>query len=118
MHFPTTTLALTLTLLTSLAPASPALSPRQGGFFTSVGNKYSGPGCTSQSLIYADPIFGSGNFCQPLDRSGTGAPIVSYLTTQTTADCKGMLCSLCLVEVRGGGGDEDEEKGGGREGKG
>jgi hypothetical protein len=29
-----------------------------------------------------------------------------------------MLCSLCLVEVRGGGGDEDEEKGGGREGKG
>ena len=91
MHFPTTTTTLVLTLLTSLTTASPTLSPRQGGFFTAVGNKFSGPGCASQSLIFADPIFGTGNACQPLDRSGTGVPILSYETTQTTADCKGTL---------------------------
>jgi hypothetical protein len=101
MYFPTTTIS--LALLSAVATAAPALEARQGGFFVSVGNKFSGKGCTPQTLIFADPIFGTGNSCQPLDRSGTSVPILSYQTTQTTADCKGKLFFFC--GGRGGGCD-------------
>ncbi|KAF1995171.1 hypothetical protein P154DRAFT_350258 [Amniculicola lignicola CBS 123094] len=69
----------------SLASAAP--SPQQGGAFVAVGNKYSGGGCTPQTLIFPDPIFGNGNVCQALDRSGDGAPIVSYLALSATSGC-------------------------------
>ena len=80
MHF---TAALTLL---AAATASP-LSPRQGGAFVAVGLKYSGPGCTDSTLINADPIFGNGNVCQPLDRFDTGVPIRSYSTSRVSEGC-------------------------------
>jgi hypothetical protein len=89
--------ALSITLaLAALASAAPSLDSRQsqGGYFSAVGNKFSGPGCTSQTLIFADPIFGSGNACQALDRSGTGVPIVSYSTLSVSAGCSGKSKSL------------------------
>ncbi|KAH3920707.1 hypothetical protein HBI56_012830 [Parastagonospora nodorum] len=78
----------TIALLTALAAASPAaLSARQGGYFVSVGNKYSGKGCNPNQLIFADPIFGNGNVCQPLDRFGDGGAINSYETLSVSAGC-------------------------------
>jgi hypothetical protein len=48
---------LSFALLTGLSTAAPpSLDARQGGSFVSVGNKYTGPGCTQ--LIFADPILG------------------------------------------------------------
>ncbi|KAJ5060633.1 hypothetical protein J3E72DRAFT_428230 [Bipolaris maydis] len=85
MHFTAATIALSLL---AAATASP-LSPRQGGAFVAVGLKYSGPGCTDSTLINADPIFGNGNVCQPLDRFDTGVPIRSYMAIYQTADCSG-----------------------------
>ncbi|KAF1941866.1 hypothetical protein EJ02DRAFT_454703 [Clathrospora elynae] len=87
MYFAATTL--TTALLTALTAAAPStLNTRQsGGDYVSVGNKYSGGGCTPSSLIFADPIFGNGNACQALDRIGGGAPIVSYSTLSVNAGC-------------------------------
>ncbi|KAF2825357.1 hypothetical protein CC86DRAFT_295294 [Ophiobolus disseminans] len=90
MQFQITTL--TLSLLAALTTAAPSsLESRQGGYYNSVGYKYSGPGCNSQTLIFADPIFGSGGYCQALDRSGNGTPIVSYLTSSIADGCSGEL---------------------------
>ena len=86
MYLPTFALAL-LAALTSAAPSS--LEARQGDSFVSVGNKYSGGGCSASTLIFADPIFGNGNVCQPLDRFGTSPPIVSYKTLSVSAGCSG-----------------------------
>lgn len=87
----------TIALLTALAAASPAtLSARQGGYLVSVGNKYSGKGCNPNQLIFADPIFGNGNICQPLDRFGDGGAINSYETLSVSAGCSGrLLCCVC-----------------------
>jgi hypothetical protein len=97
MFFPT---LLTLALA-SLSTAAPSLLPRQGGYFVAVGNKYSGPGCVPQSLIFADPIFGYGNACQALDRSGTGVKIVSY-STLSAPGCSGKSCGG--IKEKGGRG--------------
>jgi hypothetical protein len=80
-----------IALFAALAAAAPAaFEARQpGGVFVSVGNKYAGPGCTPQTLIFADPIFGRGNACQPLDRFSDGAPIVSYTTLSISQGCSG-----------------------------
>jgi hypothetical protein len=95
MYFSSTTLSFAiLAALTSAAPSS--LEARQGSY-VAVGYKYSGPGCTASTLIFADPIFGDGNMCQPLDRFGTSPPIVSYNTTSVTAGCTGKLCILLAV---------------------
>jgi hypothetical protein len=82
--------ALPITLLTALAVAAPTtLEARDGSGFVSVGNKYSGNGCNSNQLIFADPIFGDGNSCQALDRFGTSPPILSYETLSVNANCSG-----------------------------
>jgi hypothetical protein len=91
MLFSTTSLS--IAMLATLAMAAPSsLESRQGGFFVAVGTKYSGPGCTGEAL--GDPIFGNGNVCQPLDRFGDGAPIVSYETVSVSAGCSGKLITL------------------------
>ncbi|EOA89691.1 uncharacterized protein SETTUDRAFT_64163, partial [Exserohilum turcica Et28A] len=89
----TTVLALFTAIMVPPTTASP-LSPRQGGAFVAVGLKYSGPGCTAPTLINADPIFGSGNVCQPLDRFNTGVAIRSYSTTSVSPGCSGKLLLL------------------------
>ncbi|PSN65397.1 hypothetical protein BS50DRAFT_589800 [Corynespora cassiicola Philippines] len=86
--------------LASTLPSS--LQSRQpGGVFVAVGNKYSAGGCTDSSLIFADPIFGNGNVCQPLDRFGDGEPIVSYKTLSVSAGCNGELHPLLVNDVAG-----------------
>lgn len=103
MHF-TTTAALTLLAAVTASP----LSPRQGGAFVAVGLKYSGPGCTDSTLINADPIFGNGNVCQPLDRFDTGVPIRSYSTSRVSEGCSGKFPFFFPFSSRvedGGGGD-------------
>ncbi|KAF2034605.1 hypothetical protein EK21DRAFT_56092 [Setomelanomma holmii] len=85
MQFSISTLA--LALMASLSSAAPAVLEARQGNFVSVGNKYAGPGCTQ--LIFADPIFGNGNVCQDLDRSGTGTPIRSYETLSNSPGCSG-----------------------------
>lgn len=94
MHFTAATIALSLL---AAATASP-LSPRQGGAFVAVGLKYSGPGCTDSTLINADPIFGNGNVCQPLDRFDTGVPIRSYSTSRVSEGCSGKLSFSLFFE--------------------
>jgi hypothetical protein len=89
--------ALSVALLATLSAAAPAaLEVRQGGYYVAVGVKYSGPGCNPASTPIGDPIFGYGNVCQPLDRFGDGAPIVSYQTSSVTTGCSGK----CLLELR------------------
>lgn len=89
MHFTTTTLA----LLASITSASP-LIPRQGSFYYAFGLKYSGGGCTDQSLIYADPIY-TKNGCAPLTRPAPYepqppiTPVVSYKLTSVCAGGSG-----------------------------
>ncbi|KAH7381247.1 hypothetical protein DE146DRAFT_760683 [Phaeosphaeria sp. MPI-PUGE-AT-0046c] len=85
------TSAIALAVLAAFATAAPSLSPRQGGTFVAVGNKYSKTGCAQGDLIFADPIFGNGNQCQPLDRSGTGPKIFSFNTTAVNSGCKVQL---------------------------
>lgn len=88
-----------ISLLASLVAAAPAeLDARQGGYYVAVGVKYSGPGCNPNSTPLGDPIFGNGNVCQPLDRFGDGAPIVSYQTVSVAQGCSGELsCSRWLL---------------------
>ncbi|OAL05596.1 hypothetical protein IQ06DRAFT_342867 [Phaeosphaeriaceae sp. SRC1lsM3a] len=82
-----------VSLLATLVAAAPAsLEARQGGYYVAVGTKYSGPGCNPNSTPLGDPIFGNGNVCQPLDRFGDGAPIVSYQTVSVAAGCSGEPC--------------------------
>jgi hypothetical protein len=89
---------LSVAMLLALAGAAPSsLERRQGGFFVAVGTKYSGPGCNPADTPLGDPIFGNGNVCQPLDRFGDGAPIVSYETVSVSAGCSGK--SLCLPHL-------------------
>lgn len=70
-----------------------AALPQSGGFFSAVGNKYSGGGCTDQSLIFADPVFGDGNVCQPLNRFEGAVPVVSYKLLSASAGCTVRLYS-------------------------
>ncbi|KAH7558231.1 hypothetical protein BM1_05503 [Bipolaris maydis] len=98
MHFTAATIALSLL---AAATASP-LSPRQGGAFVAVGLKYSGPGCTDSTLINADPIFGNGNVCQPLDRFDTGVPIRSYKATGLAAATVKAHSAECPLKLYSG----------------
>jgi hypothetical protein len=86
MRFTTALVALVASVVTA-APAND-LSARQVDW-SAVGELYSGGGCTSQSLIFADPIFGAANVCHPLDRFGNQPPIVSYKTVSTSPGCTG-----------------------------
>lgn len=88
MRFTISTL-LALVAGTTAVPTS-SVSPRQsGGKFHAVGNLYSDGGCTSQSLIFADPIFGPPNLCAPLDRNNNVPPILSYKTISEDTGCTG-----------------------------
>lgn len=88
MHF--TTLAFTTLMAFATALPSTPLEARQpGGVYVSVGNKYSGGGCNDGGLIFADPIFGNGNVCQPLKRQANGTPVISYKTLSNSAGCSG-----------------------------
>jgi hypothetical protein len=92
---------LSVALLAALTAAAPAtLEERQGGAFVAVGVKYSGPGCNPAATPLGDPIFGNGNVCQPLDRFGTGAPIVSYQTASVSAGCSGKSSSSSCWSIR------------------
>ncbi|ORY16301.1 hypothetical protein BCR34DRAFT_476501 [Clohesyomyces aquaticus] len=86
MQFTTTAI---LSLLAALGSAAPAdLEARQGGSYYAVGEHYKGGGCTSGSLIFADPIYIE-NACTPLDRFGTEPDIVSYKLLSVSAGCHG-----------------------------
>jgi len=88
MQFQLTTL--TFALLSALTAAAPAdIEARQGGYFAAVGYKYSGGGCTSTSLTEADPIFGSGGYCQGLNRfpDANTPPITSYKLSSIAEGC-------------------------------
>jgi hypothetical protein len=92
---------LSVAFLASLSAAAPAtLEERQGGSFVSVGVKYSGPGCNPADTPLGDPIFGNGNVCQPLDRFGDGAPIVSYQTLSVSAGCSGKYQLFFVIHVK------------------
>ena len=69
------------------APNSP-IESRQVEWHA-VGELYSGGGCTSQSFIFADPIWGAANTCHPLDRSGNVPPITSYKAVSIDSGCTG-----------------------------
>ena len=63
-----------------------------GSFFadnSSLGYKYSGGGCTEQTVINADPIFGTGNVCQPLNRNEGSPSVVSYKLYSAASGCTG-----------------------------
>jgi hypothetical protein len=108
MHFqlPTLALGLLATLITA-APADLEARQSQGGYFAAVGYKYSGGGCTDQTVTYADPIFGYGGYCQPLNRfpDASTPPITSYKLATLTEGCTGESLFLCEI-LRGLGGTE------------
>lgn len=93
MQFTTPVLTLLLAAFSTAAPTD--LVERQGGVFVAVGNKYNAGGCTGTAL--GDPIFGNGNVCQPLDRFGDGAPIVSYKLLSASAGCNGKSSTLSIL---------------------
>jgi hypothetical protein len=92
-QFTTLTFAL-LTVLTAAAPAD--IEARQGGYYAAVGYKYSGGGCTPSSENNVDPIFGSGGYCQPLNRNPTATtpPIISYKLSSIADGCTRELSYL------------------------
>ncbi|KAH7108847.1 hypothetical protein B0J11DRAFT_395012, partial [Dendryphion nanum] len=77
------------TLFVPLLAALAAAIPQQGRYYTTVGNKYTGGGCTDQALLYADPIFGNGNVCQRLNRFDDTPAVVSYKLLSAAAGCTG-----------------------------
>lgn len=80
----------TLFALSAFAIAAPTSSveTRQVEWHA-VGEIYTGGGCTAQSLVYADPIWGPANRCQKLDRNDQIGPILSYKAVSVGAGCTG-----------------------------
>ena len=68
------------------------------------GYKYSGGGCTDQTLINADPIFGTGNVCQPLNRNEGSPSVVSYKAYSAAAGCVGEPRGPCAQLASSGRG--------------
>ncbi|KAI1763927.1 hypothetical protein GGR53DRAFT_343875 [Hypoxylon sp. FL1150] len=64
-----------------------ASSPGDPDFYNTVADIYSGPDCAEDYFVWADPIFGSGGTCQPLDRNGNTPDILSYKATSIYTDC-------------------------------
>ncbi|KAI1662375.1 hypothetical protein F4813DRAFT_106636 [Daldinia decipiens] len=62
-------------------------SPGDPDFYNTVAEIFSGPDCGEESFVWADPIFGSGGSCQPLDRHGNTPDILSYKPTDIYPDC-------------------------------
>lgn len=77
------------TAFTAAAPSTLETRQGSGGAYVAVGLKYRAGGCVDSNLIFADPIFGNGNVCQPLARQPDAEPIVSYKTVGTSPGCTG-----------------------------
>lgn len=73
------------------AAAATEGSPGDPDFYNTVAEIFSGPDCGEESFVWADPIFGSGGSCQPLDRQGNTPDILSYKPTDIYPDCIGVL---------------------------
>lgn len=73
----------------SAAVAVTASSPDDPDFYNTVADIYSGPDCTNETFVWADPIFGRGGSCQPLDRHGNTPDIFSYKPVSIYTDCVG-----------------------------
>ncbi|KAI1406166.1 hypothetical protein F4819DRAFT_287965 [Hypoxylon fuscum] len=71
----------------SAAVAVTASSPDDPDFYNTVADIYSGPDCTNETFVWADPIFGRGGSCQPLDRHGNTPDIFSYKPVSIYTDC-------------------------------
>ncbi|KAK8106343.1 hypothetical protein PG999_009702 [Apiospora kogelbergensis] len=75
--------------------------PSDPDFYNTVANIYSGDGCAESSLVWADPIFGRGGHCQPLDRNNNTPDILSYMVTYNFPECHATLYAddNCLTEA-------------------
>ncbi|KAK8011410.1 hypothetical protein PG990_010375 [Apiospora arundinis] len=80
---------------------SAAAGPFDPDFYNTVAEIYSGDGCTESSLVWADPIFGRGGHCQPLDRNNNTPDILSYKVTYNFPECHATLYTddKCLTEA-------------------
>lgn len=80
-----------LTLLFAVIPALAAAQagPGDPGFYNTVAEIYSGPGCTEDTFVWLDPIFGRGGSCQLLDRNDNTPDIFSYRVTAQYPGCTG-----------------------------
>jgi len=74
--------------LASLSAALPQ-SPGDPDFYNTVADIYSGPSCSADSFVWADPIFGTGGTCQLLDRNNNTPDIYSYKVTAQYPGCTG-----------------------------
>jgi len=84
------TSAFLLSLLSTMAFANPLpQGPNDPGFYNTVAEIYSGPNCGADSFVWADPIFGRGGMCQPLDRNNNTPDIVSYKVVDQYPGCSG-----------------------------
>ncbi|KAL7622491.1 hypothetical protein AAE478_007998 [Parahypoxylon ruwenzoriense] len=75
-----------LALISSTLAAS-MLSPADPDFYNTVADIYAAPDCGADSFVWADPIFGRGGACQPLDRHGNTPDILSYKPTTIYPEC-------------------------------
>lgn len=78
-------------ILTVLPVLSTAQGPGDPGFYNTVAEIYSGRDCNADSFVWADPIFGRGGMCQPLDRNNNTPDIISYKVTDQYPGCSGKL---------------------------
>ncbi|OTB00921.1 hypothetical protein M426DRAFT_26145 [Hypoxylon sp. CI-4A] len=82
-----------LGLLTRILSATGTLSTEQApgdpDFYNTVAEIYSGPACGNETFVWADPIFGLGGRCQPLDRNDNTPDILSYKPTSIYPECVG-----------------------------
>lgn len=90
---------LILAVVSAVIAAPSPISPRQVEWHA-VGELYSDGGCTSQTFIFGDPIFGAANTCHPLDRNDNVPPIVSYKTVSVDAGCTGKKLLFLLMAIK------------------
>ncbi|KAI0120429.1 hypothetical protein F4776DRAFT_665562 [Hypoxylon sp. NC0597] len=76
-----------LALAFSAATFVTASSPGDPDFYNTVADIFSGPDCGNDTFVWADPIFGRGGNCQPLDRHDNTPDILSYRPTTIYPDC-------------------------------
>ncbi|KAI1208526.1 uncharacterized protein F4807DRAFT_429961 [Annulohypoxylon truncatum] len=71
----------------STAAAVITAGPGDPDFYNTVAEIFSGPDCSNETFVWADPIFGRGGRCQPLDRQDNTPDILSYKPTTIYPDC-------------------------------
>jgi hypothetical protein len=77
-----------LPLVVALAALAKA-QPGSPDFFNSVANLYSTTSCSNSSLIYPNPIWGTGGYCQLLDPNNDIPPIIAYEVYAEDTGCNG-----------------------------